>query len=108
MAEVREAFVGIEFAKLRDAVAVADAGRDGEARFYGEPEPYELLEAEGIGYAIRLPANAVLQERIAHLLTRPVGRPPKRRQVIFASFGYQAQSWTDPRPGSVFEQRPGR
>ncbi len=27
-------------------------------------------------YAIRLPANKVLQESIAHLLTRPVGRPP--------------------------------
>ena len=38
----------------------------------------ELLEAEGIGYAVRLPANPVLQERIGHLLTRPVGRPPKR------------------------------
>jgi len=30
MAEVKEAFVGIDVAKLRNAVAVADAGRDGE------------------------------------------------------------------------------
>src|SRR3954463_13090508 len=36
MAEMREAFVGIDVAKLRNAVAVADAGRDGEVRFYGE------------------------------------------------------------------------
>lgn len=36
-----------------------------------------LYEAEGIRYAIRLPANKVLQESIAHLLRRPVGRPPK-------------------------------
>ncbi len=63
----------------------------GDAGF-AKPELYELLEAEGIGYAIRLPANAVLQERIAHLLTRPVGRPPKKPQVFFASFTYQAQS----------------
>ena len=49
----------------------------GDAAF-AKPELYELLEAEGIGYAIRLPANAVLQERIGHLLTRPVGRPPKQ------------------------------
>src|SRR3954464_9260273 len=35
----------------------------GDAAF-AKPEIYELLEAEGIGYAIRLPANAVLQERI--------------------------------------------
>ena len=36
MAETKEAFVGIDVAKLRNAVAVADAGRDGEVRFYGE------------------------------------------------------------------------
>src|ERR671920_874008 len=57
----------------------------GDAGF-AKPEVYELLEAEDIGYAIRLPANSVLQERIGHLLTRPVGRPPKRPQVFFASF----------------------
>ena len=36
MAETREAFVGIDAAKLRNAVAVADAGRDGEVRYFGE------------------------------------------------------------------------
>lgn len=64
---------------------------------FAKPELYELLEAESIGYAIRLPANAVLQARIGHLLTRPVGHPPKKPQVFHASFGYQAQSWTRPR-----------
>jgi hypothetical protein len=64
---------------------------------FAKPELYELLEAEDIGYAIRLPANRVLQERIGHLLTRPVGRPPKKPQVFFASFSYQAQSWSKPR-----------
>jgi hypothetical protein len=68
----------------------------GDAAF-AKPELYELLEDEGIGYAIRLPANPVLQERIGHLLTRPVGRPPKRPQVFHASFSYQAQSRTRPR-----------
>src|SRR3712207_1343602 len=68
----------------------------GDAAF-AKPELYELLEAEGIGYAIRLPANPVLQERIAHLLTRPVGRPPKKPQVFHASFTYQAQSRAKPR-----------
>ena len=68
----------------------------GDAAF-AKPELYELLEAEEIGYAIRLPANTVLQERIGHLLTRPVGRPPNKPQVFFASFSYQAQSWTRPR-----------
>jgi hypothetical protein len=68
----------------------------GDAAF-AKPELYELLEAEGIGYAIRLPANRVLQERIGHLLTRPVGRPPRQPQVFLASFSYQAQSWARPR-----------
>ena len=58
---------------------------------------YELLKAEDVGYVIRLPANPVLQERISHLLTRPVGRPPKKPQVFFASFTYQVQSWAKPR-----------
>ncbi len=64
---------------------------------FAKPEIYETLEAEGVRYAIRLPANRVLMGRIGHLLTRPVGRPPKKPQVFFASFSYQAQSWTKPR-----------
>ena len=68
----------------------------GDAAF-AKPQLYELLEAEEISYAIRLPANPVLQEGIGHLLTRPVGRPPNKPQVFFASFSYQAQSWTKPR-----------
>jgi hypothetical protein len=61
---------------------------------FAKPELYELLEAEDIRYAIRLPANQVLQRRIGHLLTRPVGRPPKKPVVSFASFRYQANGWT--------------
>ena len=38
------------------------------------PEVYEL-EAERINYAIRLPANQILQHSIGYLLKRPVGRP---------------------------------
>jgi Transposase DDE domain group 1 len=36
----------------------------------------------------------VLQRRIGHLLTRPVGRPPKKPVVSYASFHYQADGWT--------------
>jgi Transposase DDE domain group 1 len=60
---------------------------------FAAPEVYEFLEAEDYGYAIRLPANAVLQKRIAYLLTRPVGRPPHEVRRFYASFRYQAQSW---------------
>ena len=41
---------------------------------FAMPEVYEFLEAESFRYAIRLPAN---RAAIAHLLRRPVGRPPK-------------------------------
>jgi hypothetical protein len=58
------------------------------------PELYDYLEAEGYKYTIRLKANAVLQGHIAHLLKRPVGRPPKRVQWFYASFSYQAKSWS--------------
>ena len=44
----------------------ADAG-------FANPEVYDYLESERIKYAIRLPSNRILQERIGYLLTRPVG-----------------------------------
>ncbi len=60
---------------------------------FASPEVYAFLETEGYGYAIRLPANAVLQRRISHLLKRPVGRPPHEVRRSYASFRYQAQTW---------------
>jgi len=61
------------------------------------PEVYTFLETEGYGYVIRLPANAVLQRSIGHLLKRPVGRPPHEVRRYYASFSYQAQTWSRPR-----------
>ena len=59
-------------------------------------------------YAIRLPANKVLQESIAHLLKRPVGRPPKDVRRYHASFSYQAGTWDKPRRVvAKFEWHPG-
>src|SRR5271163_3207607 len=68
----------------------------GDAAF-ANPVICEFLEAEGAGYRIRLPANSVLQSRIGYLLRRPVGRPPHEVRRHFASFGYQAKSWSEPR-----------
>jgi hypothetical protein len=68
----------------------------GDAAF-ANPEVYEFLEAEGASYTIRLPANYVLQDKIGHLLKRPVGRPPHEVRRYYASFRYQAQSWSKPR-----------
>src|SRR5262245_24772452 len=64
----------------------------GDAAF-ALPDVYEYLEAEGFQYAIRLPANQVLQAQIAPLLRRPVGRPPHYVRRFYASFRYRAQSW---------------
>jgi hypothetical protein len=64
---------------------------------FAMPEVYEYLEAERIKYAIRLPANQVLQHRIGYLLKRPVGRPPNEVRRFYANFTYRAGSWTKPR-----------
>src|ERR1700757_4010006 len=68
----------------------------GDAAF-ANPEVYEFLEAEGVGYAIRLPATRVLQDKIAHLLKRPAGRPPQEVSRYYSSFSYRAGSWNKPR-----------
>ncbi len=68
----------------------ADAG-------FANPDVYDFLEAERIKYAIRLPANRILQDRIGYLLKRPVGRPPHEVRRYYANFRYQAASWKTPR-----------
>ena len=60
-----------------------------------------------IRYAIKLPANRVLQERVAPLLTQPMGRPPDKPQAFFASSGYQAHSWSKPRRVVTFDNGRG-
>ena len=67
----------------------------GDAAF-AKPEIYDYLEENGYLYAIRLPANDILYEKIRHLLTRPVGRPPKKPIVLLYEFPYQAASWDQP------------
>ena len=68
----------------------ADAG-------FANPQVYDFLEAERIKYAIRLPANRILQDRIGYLLKRPVGRPPNKVRRFHANLSYQAGSWTKSR-----------
>src|SRR5713101_5793774 len=64
---------------------------------FAMPGVYEYLEAERIKYAIRIPTNQVLQDRIGYLLKRPVGRPPNEVRRFYANFTYQAASWSKPR-----------
>ena len=68
----------------------------GDAAF-AIPDLYEVLEAEGYLYAIRLKGNEVLYRENQHLLTRPVGRPPNRPIVWHHHSLYQAGSWERPR-----------
>jgi hypothetical protein len=58
----------------KDVVLRADAA-------FPKPEIYEALEARGVKYAIRIPANDSLERDIAELLTRPVGRPSHKPVV---------------------------
>ena len=64
----------------------------GDAAF-AIPELYSFLEDEDYEYAIRLKSNAVLERHIQHLLTRPVGRPPKKPVIRYHQFMYQAGTW---------------
>jgi len=64
---------------------------------FARPEIYEALERRGVGYAIRLSANDVLERQIEDLLTRPRGRPSHAPLVRYRSFQYQAASWDRPR-----------
>ena len=68
----------------------------GDAAF-ADPRVYRYVEAERYLYAIRLPANAVLQREIEPFLTRPVGRPSNKPVVRYHDFLYQAESWHRPR-----------
>ena len=79
---------------------------------YAIPAIYERLEEAGYFYALRLPANAVLKEKIVLRLTRPVGRPSMTKvKRFFLDFEYPAACWDKERrviakiewhPGELF------
>lgn len=62
----------------------------GDVTAFANPDVYEYLEARRITYAIRLPANHILQDRICYLLKRPVGRPSHHVRRHYANFRYRA------------------
>jgi hypothetical protein len=64
---------------------------------FAKPEIYEALEARGVQYAIRIPANETLELEIEDLLSRAPGRSSRKPLVRYKSFHYQAESWTTPR-----------
>ena len=60
---------------------------------FAKPEVYEYLELLVIEYAVRLPANNILEQEIKHLLKRPEGELPKKLVILYHDFQYQAKSW---------------
>jgi Transposase DDE domain group 1 len=53
---------------------------------FAKPEIYDALEERGVKYAIRIPANDILERDIAELLRRPVGRPSHKPIVWYKGF----------------------
>jgi len=83
----------------------------GDAGF-AKPQLYRYLEKEGFRYAIRLPANQVLQQKIAALVDRPAYNYD-RTIVRYYQLRYQAGSWRRSRrvvaqlkwhPGKLFAE----
>jgi len=75
------------------------------------PALFDLLEAEGWDYAIRIKGNTKLYEQIGWLMKRRPGRPPNHVARHYTSFHYRAKSWSKPRrvvakvefhPGELF------
>jgi hypothetical protein len=74
----------------KDVVVRADAA-------FAKPELYDALEERSVKYAIRIPSNDTLEQAVAELLARPVGRPSHKPVIRYMSFRYQAASWTTAR-----------
>jgi hypothetical protein len=70
----------------KDVMVRADAA-------FAKPELYEALEARSVTHAVRIPSNDTLEQAVAELLRRPVGRPSHRPLVRYKSFRYQGASW---------------
>jgi len=75
------------------------------------PALFDLLEAEGWDYAIRIKGNPKLYDQIGWLMKRRPGRPPNHVVREYTSFHYRAKSWSKPRrvvakvefhPGELF------
>ncbi len=60
---------------------------------FARPEIYEYLEEHGFLYAIRLPANAVLEREAGPSLERPAGPEPGHLVVTYRDFAYRAGTW---------------
>jgi hypothetical protein len=79
VAHYREAFVGIDVAKLKNAIAVAEFGRDGEIRYFGE------VEASDVSMRRVIQRIAAKFDRVCRWLLKTAHS--WRREGITANFG---------------------
>ena len=61
------------------------------------PALFDVLEAEGWDYAIRIKGNPKLHEQVTFLTRRRPGRPPNHLVRHYTSFQDRAKSWSKPR-----------
>jgi hypothetical protein len=92
--------------KIMEPVVERYRGRTLRRYFRGDAafalaDLYEFLEAENYKYVIRFKANKVLQDCVAHLLTRPVGRPPWPLCHVPIGRGCRAKEFVPENPGIV-------
>jgi hypothetical protein len=64
---------------------------------FSTPALFDLLEAEGWDYAIRIKGNPKLYDQIGWLMKRRPGRPPNHVVREYTSFHYRAKSWSKSR-----------
>lgn len=70
MGDQRTAFVGIDAAKMRNAIALAEAGRDGEVRYFGEVE----ASAESMRRVVKRISSSIRE----HATRAPAGAEPRQ------------------------------
>jgi transposase len=99
MADYSEVFVGIDTSKLRNAVAIAEGGRNGEVRYLGEIETTEgatsklvkklaaqhrrltfCYEAGPTGYGLHRLIKTLGHECVVVAPSALADRPPTRRR----------------------------
>lgn len=115
MADYREAFVGIDVAKPKNAIAIADFGREGEVRFFGEIDASDAsmlrvvrriagrfdrvhfcYEAGPTGYGLDRLIRSLVHECTvvapSLILRKPGDRVKKNRRDVLGLAGYCAQA----------------
>jgi transposase len=122
MKKYSEAFIGFDTAKKKHAVAIANGGRDGEIRYFGEIDSAPATVAKVIGKLAerhdRLhvcyeagPTGYGLYRQVRALghdgtVSRPVGSE-EARLVALALASVRRTNWTCSFPASSFHERAG-